>query len=156
MQFSGLYNLNGIYVWCEVQLNLTRMIALKSGTAEGQGGGGGGKASGKAGHNGFNIARAINGFAPETYMYAGEWGEDVADQAHAGLLLEIDLEGTSFKDDAARASFTKALQSPKCRVRKLEMGGMKLGEAGGAAKCHLGVGRDGVWHLQSGHWSGFQ
>jgi hypothetical protein len=66
-------------------------------------------------------------------MYAGEWGEDVADQAHAGLLLEIDLNGTTFKDDAARASFAKALQSTKCRVRQLKMGWMRLGGAGGAA-----------------------
>lgn len=133
MQFSGLIELsNGgttssTYAWCEVQLNLSRMIALKSGKAEGQ------AAGEKAGHDAFNLARAINAFAPESFVHEGEWSSDVAKQASAGLLLEVNLNGTGFEDDEQRTEFVKALNSKQCRVRQLGMTKMRLGEEGGAA-----------------------
>lgn len=127
MQFSGLFKLArlNIYVWCEVQLNLTRMIALKSGKAEGQD-----SVAGKAGHDGFNLARAINAFAPESFLHEGEWSSDLAERARAGLLLEINLNSSTPITDAAQwVAFTEALTSKQCRVRKLDMMKMKFNEA---------------------------
>eukprot|EP00729_Bicosta_minor_P008124 gene8124-biopygen266 len=151
MQFSGLVELAGAaasagagpgpaYAWCEIQLNTTRMIALKSGNAKGQAGagssgsrGGGSGKGGKAGHIAFNVARAINAFAPESFVHAGEWSSDVAERVKAGLLLEVNLSSTTFKDAAQRAEFVEALCSKECRVRKLAMRKMELGEDDGAA-----------------------
>lgn len=149
MQFSGLVELAGAatsagagaaYAWCEIQLNTTRMIALKSGNAKGQAGagssgsrGGGSGKGGKAGHIAFNVARAINAFAPESFVHAGEWFSDVAERVKAGLLLEVNMSDTKFKDAAQRAEFVEALGSKECRVRKLDMERMELGEDDGAA-----------------------
>lgn len=151
MQFSGLVELAGAatsadagagpaYVWCEIQLNTTRMIALKSGKAKGQAGagssgsrGGGSGKGGKAGHIAFNVARAINAFAPESFVHAGEWSSDVAERVKAGLLLEISLGATKFKDAAQRAEFVEALGSKECRVRMLDLGAWDLGGDDGVA-----------------------
>ena len=133
MQFSGLIKLDqasgrstGVeYAWCEVQLNTTPMIKLKSGEAKDQ------SASKMAGHDAFKFARAINAFAPESFLYTGAWESGMAKRTNVGLLLEINLNGTRFKNHAQRDEFVEALCSKQCRVRKLDMGDMELGEEGG-------------------------
>ena len=124
MQFSGLFNVNGIYMWCEVQLNLTRMIALKSGTAQGQVGGGpvahGAPKRAKSGHDAFDLARAINAFAAESFLHVGDWNSAVAEQVKAGLLLEVDLRATRGVG-IDPTEMLSAFSSKQCRVRKLDV-----------------------------------
>ena len=71
---------------------------------------------------------------PARLEHQGAWSSAVAEQVAAGLLLTVDLGGTTMQGGAKEAAeFVKAFGSAQCRVRgALGMQGMALSEAGGA------------------------
>ena len=71
---------------------------------------------------------------PARPEHQGAWSSAVAEQVAAGLLLTVDLGGTTMQGGAKEAAeFVKAFGSAQCRVRgALGMQGMALSEAGGA------------------------
>lgn len=80
-----------------------------------------------------SVIALANPLNPDTSVYQGAWSSAVAKQAKAGLLLEINLQGTMFAEDSQRSEFVDALGSAQCRVQALEMAAMELGEEGGVA-----------------------
>eukprot|EP00729_Bicosta_minor_P004981 gene4981-34138_t len=69
----------------------------------------------------------------EAVTFAGKWSKVVAEQAAAGLLVDIDLSTSQIEDQAQWLEFADALSSDRCRVRTLVMSNMLLGVDGGAA-----------------------
>lgn len=99
---------NKVFRYVELQLNLVGMVAIKNGKShlqqaklaeEAKAGKAAGKAattaesalSGRAGHDIFNFARAIDAFNPRTLRYTGVPTDQVWQAIKVGAMLEVDF-----------------------------------------------------------------
>ena len=114
-----------VFRYCELQLNLKDMVAIKNGESLRQ------KKAGGGGHDAFNLARAIDAFSPRTLRYKGAADDKTWALMKAGALLEADFERMDLSDPKEQEKLNDALASPQCRVRKLLLGLSKLGAEGG-------------------------
>lgn len=115
-----------VFRYCELQLNLKDMVAIKNGESSRQK-----KAGGGGGHDAFNLARAIDAFSPRTLRYKGAADDKTWALMKAGALLEVDFERMDLSERLEQEKLKDALASPQCRVRKLLLGLSKLGAEGG-------------------------
>lgn len=84
-----------------------------------------------AGHEAFNIARALDGCSPRQLRFMGMPSADVWRRVAAGMLLEITLDGFDLTEEHC-AGLVAATKSPKCRLRKVAV-----------VKCSLAGARGG-------------
>ena len=106
-----------VHRYCELQINLEAMVAIKNG--EGAKGGGG--------HDAFNLARAIDAFSPRTLRYKGNPNDDVWQSMKVGGLLEVDFARSELSARKVQKKLTKAIGSAQCRVRELKYVGSGKG-----------------------------
>jgi len=118
LQMLGLVEMDGRYHYVEVQINIKTMLQIKSG------------GRGTGGHRAFSTARALDCTSPRQLRFKGMPSEGVWSTCSAGLLLEVTLDGFDL-DDRLRKGFIAAIDSEKCRLRKVSL-----------VKCGL-VGVDG-------------
>ena len=122
---------------CELQVNLTSMVAIKNGEVvdEECSSGAAAAAAGcaaaseavtssdqaktKRGHDAYNVARAIDAFSPRTLQYKGTPGPEVFKRIAIGALLEVDFERYDGWDADSRAALNTSLGSKQCRVTDL-------------------------------------
>ena len=107
----------GVWMLGEVQVNLWSMLRIKE--------------SPNGGHKVFNFARSLRAYDEETYTYNGQLDAEVVARIAAGQVLDVTLrsvEAKAMKDD--RAELWRALASDKCRVMKLGLIGIHIGDSG--------------------------
>lgn len=125
-----------VFRYVELQLNLAAMVAIKNGESELQqaklaetkkaakkaakAGAGAGveesALSGRAGHDVFNFARAVDAFSVRTLRYKGSPTEQIWQAIAVGALLDVDFEGAKFFTTKEQKQLAK-VGSEQCRVR---------------------------------------
>ena len=78
------------------------------------------------------LARAMAAYEDVNCKHEGLITESVLDEISSGLLVEVTIPGGSYEGEHAelvRKSF-EALASPKCRVSKLNLDGLGIGDEG--------------------------
>ena len=123
-----------VFRYVELQLNLAAMVAIKNGESELQqaklaetkkaakAGAGAGveesALSGRAGHDVFNFARAVDAFSVRTLRYKGPPTEQIWQAITVGALLDVDFGGADFSAAEDRKKImANVFGSEQCRVR---------------------------------------
>lgn len=126
-----------VFRYVELQLNLAAMVAIKNGESELQqaklaetkkaakakkAGAGAGveesALSGRAGHDVFNFARAVDAFSVRTLRYKGSPTEQIWQAITVGALLDVDFGGAKFSAAEDREKImANVFGSEQCRVR---------------------------------------
>ena len=126
-----------VFRYVELQLNLAAMVAIKNGESELQqaklaetkkaaakakkAGAGAGveesALSGRAGHDVFNFARAVDAFSVRTLRYKGSPTEQIWQAITVGALLDVDFGGADLSAAEEQKQLANAVGSEQCRVR---------------------------------------
>jgi len=126
-----------VFRYVELQLNLAAMVAIKNGESELQqaklaetkkaakaakAGAGAGveesALSGRAGHDVFNFARAVDAFSVRTLRYKGPPTEQIWQAITVGALLDVDFGGAKCSAAEDREKImANVFGSEQCRVR---------------------------------------
>eukprot|EP00729_Bicosta_minor_P023734 gene23734-26140_t len=87
--------------------------------------------SGRAGHDVFNFARAVDAFSVRTLRYKGPPTEQIWQAITVGALLDVDFGGADFSAAEEQKQLANAVGSEQCRVRIFGLQSCKLGPEGG-------------------------
>lgn len=124
VQLQVLVLFQGVWRYCEMQINLERMIQIKSGEADASEGGAAGVhgvakkrrsvvdhelLSVAGGHGALDLARSIDAFNPRTLRYKGMPNPAVFNSIAVGALLELDLSKANLGKHDARGGMGSML-----------------------------------------------
>lgn len=105
-QYQVLIEIDGIWRYAEVQLNLHPFMMLKN--------------QKDAGHGAFNKARAIAAYSAATLRFTGSPSDELWVKVREGMLMYVLLDGTELSLQNM-AGFAAAAISSKCRLRELSL-----------------------------------